>query len=259
MRIHFAGCLVAIANAVERNFGSPWYYGSFGHHGSGFVDQNYDPNALTFTAAGYYTPQHGGYKVVSFPEHVDSDGVDKRDNGDSPSDSYDSFSDWFFSADDSYNHSGHSEDSNQSQYYISNDDMFDNPKNDNVSISRDSASDFDRMTEAGFSHHGRRHCFDVNNDLSDNSGDTLSLEPRIVCYYSDSDDGSFHSEESGVNPENRDSDPDSEDTNTTDDGSEGTDTNYVYEPPMYDRHQTIGQKSFYLTYPFSVLNPAFGH
>ena len=88
------------------------------------------------------------------------------------------------------------------------------------------------MTEAGFSHHGRRHCFDVNNYLSDRSsesdGDALSLDERIVCYYSDSDDGTFHSAEKGVNPENRDSDADAEDTNTTDDGSVGTDTDYVY-------------------------------
>ena len=233
MRIHFASCLLAVAQAAERNFGTPWYYGSFGHHGSGFVDQNWMPNDIAFTPQGYYNPTYGGYKVVSFPEHVHDDTVDKRDNGDSPSDSYDSFSDWFYSADDSYNHSGHSEDSNQSQYYISNDDSFNNPKNDNVSISRDSASDFDRMTEAGFSHHGRRHCFDVNNYLSDRSddmmtGDGLSLDERIVCYYSDSDDHTFHSAASGVHPENRDSDPDEEDTNTTDDGSLGTDTDYVY-------------------------------
>ena len=68
MRIHFASCLLAVAQAAERNFGSPWYYGSFGHHGSGFVDQNWMPNDITFTPQGYYNPTYGGYMVVSFPD-----------------------------------------------------------------------------------------------------------------------------------------------------------------------------------------------
>lgn len=140
MRTHFATCLVTVASSLEIPRGSQYYYGSYGGYGSGFVDQNYDPTPVAPGPQGSYNPATGGYVIVSFPEtDYDSDSV-----SDSPSDSYDSFSDFFYSADDSYNNSGHSEDSLKSGYYYSNNDDFDNPKNDNLSVSRDSASDFDR-------------------------------------------------------------------------------------------------------------------
>ena len=149
-------------------------------------------------------------------------------------------------------------------------DNFDNPKNDNISISRDSESDFDRRSEAGYSHHGRKHCFDVNNDLSDYSNQTLSQDARIVCYYSDSDDGTFHSQDKENDDGTRSSGSDSDDTNTTDDGSEGTtyddsydsigsdvynirpDNVYYYHHPRTTHH---GGHKIQLAYPFSVLNP----
>ena len=140
MRTHFATCLVTAATSLEIPRGSQYYYGSYGGYGSGFVDQNYGPTPVTHGPQGSYNPATGGYVIVNFPEtDYDSDSV-----SDSPSDSYDSFSDFFYSADDSYNNSGHSEDSLRSGYYYSNNDDFDNPKNDNLSVSRDSASDFDR-------------------------------------------------------------------------------------------------------------------
>ena len=73
--------------------------------------------------------------------------------------------------------------------------------------------------------------------MSDRSDDTngnpvLSQDERIVCYYSDSDDGTFHSDDaasdsSAQSP--RMSDSDSDDTNTTDNGSAGTTVDYSYD------------------------------
>ena len=152
--------------------------------------------------------------------------------------------------------------------------MFDNPNNDNISISRDSESDFDRQSAAGYSAHGRKHCFDVNNFLSDRSNGTLSDEERIVCFYSDSDDDTFHSQAKDDDVlGTRSSDSDSDDTNTTDDGSAGTTYDGSYDSIGSDVYGIRPDYAYYyhhprthhvshgvqLAYPFSVLNPAVHH
>lgn len=69
-------------------------------------------------------------------------------------------------------------------------------------------------------------------ELSDRSSDTLSQDERIVCYYSDSDDGTYHSDDKDSDSSAgapRYSDSDSDDTNTTDNGSLGTTVDYSYD------------------------------
>ena len=101
------------------------------------------------------------------------------------------------------------------------------------------------MSDSGYSRHGHKHCFDAANIYSDRSvheeidgppvepaDDGFSLDERIICYYSDSDDGTYHSDDksSDSSPdEPRYSDSDSDDTNTTDNGSLGTTYDYTYD------------------------------
>ena len=261
MRPFFASALIQIAAAVERQVGNGYYYGSYGSPGSGYVDQHYKPTPINLGAPGSYNPATGGYIIVPFPE-TDYDSDSKSD---SPSDSYDSFSDFFYSHDDSYNNSGHSEDSLISDYYYSNDDMFNNPKNDNVSLSRDSQSDFDRNSDSGYSRHGRKHCFDAANLLSDRSNDDNSFgefsnAERIVCYYSDSDDGTYHSDDESSDSsdtKHRYSDSDSDDTNTTDDGSLGSTYDYTYD--SYGSDYFDIQPDYYDYYPIGYANSAYSN
>lgn len=258
MRTIFASALVHIAIAVERQVGNGYYYGSYGSPGSGYVDQNYKPTDIDLGAPYSYNPATGGYIIVPFPETD----YDSHSKSDSPSDSYDSFSDFFYSHDDSYNNSGASEDSNISDLYYSNNDMFNNPKNDNVSLSRDSQSDFARNSDSGYSRHGRKHCFDANNLLSDrsddgNDGASLSLAERIICYFSDSDDGTYHSDDKSSDSsatKHRFSDSDSDDTNTTDDGSLGSTYDYTYD--SYGSDYFDIQPDYYDYYPIGYTNYA---
>merc|ERR1711893_263973 len=90
MRPFFASALIQIAAAVERQVGNGYYYGSYGSPGSGYVDQHYKPTPINLGAPGSYNPATGGYIIVPFPE-TDYDSDSKSD---SPSDSYDSFSDF---------------------------------------------------------------------------------------------------------------------------------------------------------------------
>lgn len=60
----------------------------------------------------------------------------------------------------------------------------------------------------------------------------MTKSERIVCYYSDSDDGTYHSDDKDSDSsvdEYRYSDSDSDDTNTTDNGSLGTTVDYSYD------------------------------
>ena len=147
----FAAALLTVANAVQitpepRPYENPaYYYGSYGGLNNGFVDDFYNPTPVLVGPPGSYNPAYGGYVYVDFPEtDYDSDSP-----ADSPSNSYDSRSDYFFSASDSYNRSGRSSDSEFSNYIYSHRDSFNNTVNDH-SLSHDSESDFDRDSGSGY-------------------------------------------------------------------------------------------------------------
>ena len=251
MRTYFASVLLATANAVSlKDYGGDYYYNSYGGYNNGFVDHNYNPVGFSVGPPGSFNPAYGGYIYVDFPE---TDYDTHSEDRDSPSNSYDSFSDYFWSNGDSYNQlDGESEDSLRSEYLYSHRDGYDNPWN-NHSISRDSASDFDNNSESGYSAHGKKHCFRVvEKGLAPGDGSAPAEFFYSVCYYSDSDDGYYHSDSQssdsshGRRGASRDSDSDSDDTHTTDDGSLGTTYDYSYDshgsdyygikPDHYDFH-----------------------
>ena len=237
----FAAALLSAANAVSLRtsksinldanpYDNPaYYYGSYGGLNNGFVDDLYHPTPVAVGPPGSYNPAYGGYIYVDFPE-TDYDTQSERD---SPSNSYDSNSDYWFSDNDSYvRASGHSSDSEYSQYIYTHHDSFDNSVN-NHSLSHDSFSDFDPNSESGYSHHGARKC--VRLDQVYNPADDSQIETLYDCFYTDSDDGHYYSDSAssdsslGLRGGDRDSDSDSDDTNTTDNGSLGSPFDYSYD------------------------------
>ena len=95
--------------------------------------------------------------------------------------------------------------------------------------------------------------------MSDRSNGTLSQDERIVCYFSDSDDGTYHSDDKDSDSsadEQRYSDSDSDDTNTTDGGSLGTTEDFSYDSYGSDFFDI--QPDYYDYYPTGYSNYAVG-